>query len=203
MATTNSRVVTRAIDVEGRKTNYYGIINKILEFSFAGNKQLKVVFFDCDWFDSNNGTQKNQFGMVKVKHNECLWEYDTFVLAHQVEQVYYLSYPCQKLNARWVVHKVNPYERLHTPGDAGYHDTLTLDDDADEVYQEEEWPPSFIVDSDVGLDDLVGDADDIEMPVVVKQKQKLIKENDQLPRLRTRLPDHDCDIPPLSRHGQS
>jgi hypothetical protein len=70
MATTNSRVVTRAIDVEGRKTNYYGIINKILEFSFAGNKQLKVVFFDCDWFDSNNGTQKNQFGMVKVKHNE-------------------------------------------------------------------------------------------------------------------------------------
>jgi hypothetical protein len=47
-ATTNSVVVMRAIDVEGRETNYYGIINKILEFSFAGNKELKVVFFECD-----------------------------------------------------------------------------------------------------------------------------------------------------------
>jgi hypothetical protein len=34
----------RAIDAEGRETNYYGNINKILEFSFAGNKELKVIF---------------------------------------------------------------------------------------------------------------------------------------------------------------
>jgi hypothetical protein len=54
--TTNSGVVTKTIDAEGRETNYYGIINKILDFSFAENKKLKLVFFDCDWFDSNNGT---------------------------------------------------------------------------------------------------------------------------------------------------
>jgi hypothetical protein len=53
-ATTNSGVVTRAIDAEGRETNYYGISTKILEFSFDGNKEHKVVFFDCDWFDNNN-----------------------------------------------------------------------------------------------------------------------------------------------------
>jgi hypothetical protein len=55
--TTNSGAVTRAIDAEGRETNYYGIINKILEFSFIGNKKLKVVFFDYEWFDNNNGTR--------------------------------------------------------------------------------------------------------------------------------------------------
>jgi hypothetical protein len=82
--------------------------------------------------------------------------------------VYYLSYPCQKLNAWWVVHKVNSRERLHTPDDVGYHDTLTLDDDVDEVYQEEELQPSFIVDPGARLDDLVGDAGDIEMSVAVK-----------------------------------
>jgi hypothetical protein len=60
----------RAIDAEGRDTNYYGIFNKILEFTFARNKELKVVFFDCDWFDSNNGTCQNQFGVVEVKHNK-------------------------------------------------------------------------------------------------------------------------------------
>jgi hypothetical protein len=39
-----------------------------------------------------------------------------------------------------------PREWLHTPDDAGYHDTPTLDDDVDELYQEEELPPSFVVD---------------------------------------------------------
>jgi hypothetical protein len=58
--------------------------------------------------------------MVEVKHNEQLRGYDTFVLAHQVEQVYYLSYPCQRLSAWWVVHKVNPCEQLHILGDAAY-----------------------------------------------------------------------------------
>jgi hypothetical protein len=107
--------------------------------------------------------------------------------------VYYISYPCQKLNAWWVVHKVNPREWLHTPGDTGYHDTLTLDDDVDEVYQEEEWPPSFIVDPGAGLDDLVGDADDIEMPIIVKRKWKPIMKKVRLPKLRTRLPNRDAD----------
>jgi hypothetical protein len=61
---------------------------------------------------------------------------------------------------------VNPREWLLTSGDAGYHDTPTLDDDVDEVYQEEELPASFIIDLGVGLDDLVGESDDIQMPVV-------------------------------------
>jgi hypothetical protein len=131
--------------------------------------------------------------MVEVKHNERLRGYDMFILAHQVKQVYYLSSPCQKVNAWWVVYKVNPREWLHTPGDAAYHDTLTLDDDVDEVYQEEELPPSFAIDPGAGLDDLVGDADDMEMLVIVKQKRKPTKKKVQLPRLRTRLPYRDAD----------
>jgi hypothetical protein len=172
-ATTNNRVVTRAINVEGCETNYYGIINKIMKFSFAGNKELKAVFFDCDWFDNTNGTRQNEFGMVEVKHNERVRGYNSFVLAHQVEQVYYLFYPCEKLSAWWVVHKVNPRERLYTPGDASYHDTPMLDGDTDVVYQEEELPTSFVVEPGEGLDDLVGDADDIQTPA--KWKREPIK----------------------------
>jgi hypothetical protein len=47
-ATTNSRVVTRVVDDEGKVTNYYGVINDILEYKFFGDEQLKVVVFDCD-----------------------------------------------------------------------------------------------------------------------------------------------------------
>jgi hypothetical protein len=77
---------------------------------------------------------------------------------------------------------MNRRELLHTLSDDAYHDTPTLDDDVDEVYQEEELPPSFVVDPGAGLDDLLGDADDIEMPIV-KQKRKPIKKKVWLPRL--------------------
>jgi hypothetical protein len=56
-ATTNTRVVTRVVDVEGHESEYYGIIKNIIEYNFVGNKNLKTVFFDCDWFDLNQGTQ--------------------------------------------------------------------------------------------------------------------------------------------------
>jgi hypothetical protein len=115
-----------------------------------------------------------------------------FILTHQVEQAYYLLYPCKKLSAWWVVHKVNPRERLYTASNVGYHDTLTLDDNGDGVYQKEELPASFIIDPGAGLDDLVGDADDIQMSVV-KQKQKLINKKIRFPRLKTRVPDCDAD----------
>jgi hypothetical protein len=70
-AMTNSKIVTRAVDDEGKVTNYYGVINGTLEYKFFGDKQLKVVFFNCDWF-SPNTTRENQYGMVEVKHNDRL-----------------------------------------------------------------------------------------------------------------------------------
>ena len=168
-ATCNTGVVTRAIDAHGRETNYYGIIQKILEFNFAGNKVLKVVFFLCDWFDNSNGIRQNQYGMVEVKHNDRLHGHNNFILAHQCEQVYYLSYPCKKLESWWVVHKVNPRERLYTPASAGYH---FEDGQVDDVYQEEELPSSFTVGEGVVLNSLVGDRDDVTIPDKWKRQPK-------------------------------
>jgi hypothetical protein len=31
---------------------------------------LKLVFFLCDWFDSNNGIRQSQYGITEVKHKE-------------------------------------------------------------------------------------------------------------------------------------
>jgi hypothetical protein len=105
-ATTNTGVVMRAVDAEGHESKYYRIIKNIIEYNFAGNKNLKTVLFDCDWFDPNHGTRENEFGMVEVKHAHRLRGCDPFVLAHRVEQVYYMSYPCEKLSAWWVVYRM-------------------------------------------------------------------------------------------------
>jgi hypothetical protein len=51
-ATTNTGVVTRVVDAEGHESKYYGIIKNKIKYNFVGNKNLKSVFFYCDWFES-------------------------------------------------------------------------------------------------------------------------------------------------------
>jgi hypothetical protein len=45
-ATTNSRVVANREDASGLVADYYGVLQKIIEYTFGGAKELKVVFFN-------------------------------------------------------------------------------------------------------------------------------------------------------------
>jgi hypothetical protein len=75
-ATTNSGVVANGEDASRLPAGYYGVLQEIIEYTFGGTKELKVVFF----------------GMVEVKR-ESLYSDNNILFAHQVQQVYYLSYP--------------------------------------------------------------------------------------------------------------
>jgi len=84
-ATCNSGVVTTASDANENTLEYYSVIQNIIEYTFGGPKVLKVVFFDCLWFDPRNGTRVDEFRMVEVKHKSRLQgQYSNIVLAHQV-----------------------------------------------------------------------------------------------------------------------
>jgi hypothetical protein len=48
VATTNNRVVTSGEDATGHVTDYYGILQNIVEYTFSCAKELRVVFFQCD-----------------------------------------------------------------------------------------------------------------------------------------------------------
>jgi hypothetical protein len=132
-AKTNSGVVTSDENTSGLAVDYYGILQKIIEYKFGGTKELKVVFFECDWFDLVNDTRVDNFGMVMVKH-ESRYSCNNLLFAHQVQQVYYLSYPRESMKHWWVVYKVN--HEIDTRRYDAYmerHD----DDDVVHVYQEE------------------------------------------------------------------
>jgi hypothetical protein len=171
-ATTNIGVVTRVIDADDHESKYYGVIKNIIEYSFAGNNNMKIVFFNCDWFDPYHGTRKNNFGMVEVKHARRQCGCDPFVLAHQVEQVFYMLYPCEELSAWWVVYRVNPRERLRTPDDTGYHKNKVPVGEDDEVYQDDESPCPFNINPDMAPNSLVGDANDVTLP---EQRKKTLR----------------------------
>jgi hypothetical protein len=44
--TTNNKVVTSGKDSTSHVTNYYGILQNIVEYMFGGTKELRVVFFN-------------------------------------------------------------------------------------------------------------------------------------------------------------
>jgi hypothetical protein len=73
-ATCNSGVVA----------NYYGVLQKIIEYTFRGTKELKVVFFQCDWFNPILSTRVDAFGTVEVKHESC-YSGINLLLAYQAQ----------------------------------------------------------------------------------------------------------------------
>jgi hypothetical protein len=72
-AITNNRVVTSGKDATGHVTDYYGIVQNIVEYTFNGAKECRAVFFQC----------VDDFGMVEVKH-ESRYSRSNLLLAHQV-----------------------------------------------------------------------------------------------------------------------
>jgi hypothetical protein len=81
-ATTNSGVVTSGEDATGHVTDYYDILQNIVEYTFGGAKELRVVVFQCYWFDLINDTRVDDFGIVEVKH-ESRYSDSNLFLAHQ------------------------------------------------------------------------------------------------------------------------
>jgi hypothetical protein len=78
------------------------------------------------------------------------------LLAHQVQQVYYLSYPHPSLKIWWVVYKVNP--EMHT---RRYDEYIEGHEDYD-IYQEEiEVDQNFTLSDGAGLTKL--DTSDVEL----------------------------------------
>jgi hypothetical protein len=150
-ATTNSGVVANSEDVSGLAANHYGVLQKNLEYMFGGAKELKVMFFQCDWFDPGNKTTVDDFGMVEVKHKSHYSD-NNLLFAHQAKQVYYLSYPHERIKNWWVVYKVNPEMHTHR-----YDEYVEIHEDVDVIdfYQEEnEGYQSFMVSDRAGLTEL-------------------------------------------------
>jgi hypothetical protein len=132
-STTNIKVVANDKDASRLAADYYGVLQKLIEYTFSGTKELQVVFFECGWFDPVNGTRVDDFGMVEVNH-ESYYSGNNLLFAHQAQQVYYLSYPHESMKHWWVVYKVNPEMDTHRYD--AYMERHN-DDDVIHVYQEE------------------------------------------------------------------
>ncbi|KAJ9546594.1 hypothetical protein OSB04_019137 [Centaurea solstitialis] len=78
--------------------NYYGKLNDIIELNYSG--QIRVVLFKCDWVDINRDCKKdNSVTLVNFSykaHTGANLTDDPFVLASQVDKVFYVREPKHK-----------------------------------------------------------------------------------------------------------
>ncbi|XP_074342456.1 uncharacterized protein LOC141680019 [Apium graveolens] len=72
------------------EVNYYGRIEEILEIDYWG--EISVVLFKCCWYQE----ETDLYGLIRVNFSKLCQKSDPYVLASQVQQVYYLQDPVDK-----------------------------------------------------------------------------------------------------------
>ncbi|XP_066335261.1 uncharacterized protein [Miscanthus floridulus] len=176
LATTNSGVCVTCTDDNGNALEYFGVIEDIIKISWEGREQLDLVLFYCRWFDpTSRGVKRTEnLGLVEVKHSSRLQNFEPFVLASQVTQVYYLSYASDdpSLKDWWVVYHVAPRDRL-PPIDINNNSIETEGPTNDiSFFQEDGLEGTFVIDlGDIELIDTLA-SDEITDPKELEQLEK-------------------------------
>jgi len=103
--------------IEGGEDDFYGIIQHIYELEYnTSSSSKKVVVFYYDWFDpSRRGTiVDRKYGTVDICMDKRYLPFDPFILASNVRQVYYVSYPTSRKDKQgWCVAiKTKPRGRI-------------------------------------------------------------------------------------------
>jgi len=198
----NAKTINTGVYTKGSRgadganyVDYYGRLEKVYGLTFNRTSvELKLVVFQCHWFDPHIGPHGGQrsdpsIGLVEVKPSTTYNGADVFVVAHQAKQVYYLPYPCQKENLKgWeVVFQVSPHGKLPMPSKDDYNN---IDPKTYEgiFYQEQEDFGDFGLQSG-GLEDFEYD------PQARGEAVVDLKEIDMLSKF-SRENDNDVEPPP-------
>nr|CAD39908.2 OSJNBa0065B15.12 [Oryza sativa Japonica Group] len=88
----NSGLRIEAASDGGRRDQYYGRVEQILELDYL---KFKVPLFRCRWVDLRNVKVDNE-GFTTVNLANNVYKDEPFVLAKQVVQVFYIVDPCNK-----------------------------------------------------------------------------------------------------------
>ncbi|KAL3626909.1 hypothetical protein CASFOL_029220 [Castilleja foliolosa] len=90
--------------------SFYGVLDDIIQLDYVRGRQ--IILFKCDWYDlgkkKRTGLQK-EGNIVSVRVDGKWYEEDSYILADQARQVFYINDP--KLGTNWRV--VIPVSHRH------------------------------------------------------------------------------------------
>jgi hypothetical protein len=95
LKTQNSGVATKGSFGDADETEFYGVLQEVLELQYGTNKHgdRSVYLFRCDWFDlAGRGSKIKDDGYFKSVNTSVLWfKNSPFILASQAETCFYLE----------------------------------------------------------------------------------------------------------------
>ena len=56
--------------------------------------EFRVVVFNCKWVNGNTGVRQDEFGFTLVDLNKVAYMEESFIMAHQARQVFYVQDSC-------------------------------------------------------------------------------------------------------------
>ncbi|KAL6579888.1 hypothetical protein OROMI_007912 [Orobanche minor] len=74
-------------------TTYFGRIENIWELDYVG---FRVPVFDCSWVNNVNGVHVEDSGFIRVDLERIGYKDDSFIMATQAQQVFYVTDPVDK-----------------------------------------------------------------------------------------------------------
>ncbi|WVY94426.1 hypothetical protein V8G54_033514 [Vigna mungo] len=116
LETINSEVHVKGL-IEGGEDDFYGVNKHIYELEYnTSTIEKKIVLFYCDWFDPSRIRTRmdSKYGILDIQMDKRYVLFDPFIIAHNVEQVYYVPYPASRTDKRgWcVAMKTKPRGRI-------------------------------------------------------------------------------------------
>ncbi|XP_042465617.1 uncharacterized protein LOC122048075 [Zingiber officinale] len=112
--TMNSGVCVQSSNDGGVSTDFYGLLDEIIEIEYPG-PEMRVILFMCRWFDPIRGMKVHPcYNLVEINHKRLYKRYEPFVLAQQAIQVFYASYPSLKRDKMdwWAVCKTKARKKI-------------------------------------------------------------------------------------------
>ena len=88
---------------------FYGIITEIWDLDYT---KFRIPVFKCDWVDNNNSIKVYELGFTLVDLTKVTYKSDSFILASQAKQVFYVQ---DQLEPRWSI-VLSQKDFLHKEG---------------------------------------------------------------------------------------
>ncbi|KAL0539367.1 hypothetical protein IC582_023578 [Cucumis melo] len=100
-----------------RDMSFYGVIQEIWELNY---NTFNVPVFKCDWVQNSGGVRIDELGYILVDLNRVGHKSDSFILASQAKQVFYVEDPS---DVRWSI-VLTPPQRDFKDNDDELGDTI-------------------------------------------------------------------------------
>ena len=72
---------------------YFGLIEKIWELNYV---KFSVCVFKYKWVDNNTDVRTNDVGFTLVDLKKLPYQNDSFIMAEQDKQIFYVHDPCDE-----------------------------------------------------------------------------------------------------------